>query len=171
MSYTSVQITLHWATVLLIVGLGMSGMAYSLELADDEAIAGHQFFGQLLILILIARLYMRFRVPPQRVESDHKTWEKRLAAKVHIALYALLVVYVATGYVSASALRDSELIAPVSLAFARSETGDVLLEIHYAAKWLLLGLLSLHIGGALKHAFLDRDDTLSRMWVSRPPSD
>ncbi|WP_322990714.1 cytochrome b/b6 domain-containing protein, partial [Hoeflea sp.] len=35
--------------------------------------------------------------------------------------------------------------------------------IHQYVAWTLVGLLALHIGGALKHHFIDRDMTLRRM--------
>ena len=98
--------------------------------------------------------------------AAHAAWEKALSSSIHFALYAALLVFVVTGYVSASALRDTSLLFPVDLAFARSDTGEMLLETHYAMKWVLLALLSLHIAGAIKHLVIDRDQTLSNMWFS-----
>jgi cytochrome b561 len=38
---------------------------------------------------------------------------------------------------------------------------------HRAGAFLLLGLLILHIAGALKHQFIDRHAELARMWIGR----
>jgi len=36
-------------------------------------------------------------------------------------------------------------------------------EAHYVIAFILLGLIALHIAGALKHRFIDKDDVLNRM--------
>jgi cytochrome b561 len=38
------------------------------------------------------------------------------------------------------------------------------IEVHETAWWILVAVLVAHAGAALKHHFLDRDDTLRRMW-------
>jgi cytochrome b561 len=47
---------------------------------------------------------------------------------------------------------------PVSESLA-----DVLKELHELAAFAMAGLVLLHIGGALKHHFIDRDGLLGRM--------
>ena len=37
---------------------------------------------------------------------------------------------------------------------------------HTSMKWVLAGFVGLHIAGALKHAIIDRDGTLKRIWFS-----
>ncbi|MEL6170043.1 MAG: cytochrome b/b6 domain-containing protein [Pseudomonadota bacterium] len=166
MPYSTHQVIYHWITVALILGLVGSGLAYSFELANAGAIRAHQIMGQVLILVIVLRLVARLRRPPSEPEG-HEAWELRLAVVTHWALYALILVFLVTGYVSASALRDPALLAPVGLAFARSDTGEILLEMHYAAKWALLALVGMHIAGAVKHAVIDRDGSFSRMWFSQ----
>lgn len=39
---------------------------------------------------------------------------------------------------------------------------------HGIVAWLLLGLLALHVGGALHHHFTRRDATLARMGIGKP---
>jgi len=45
---------------------------------------------------------------------------------------------------------------------------DALGDIHATFAWLLFYVLLLHVAAALKHHFLDRDDTLRRMLRWRP---
>ena len=98
---------------------------------------------------------------------DHGWWEKMLAACVKVALYLLLVAYVVSGYVTASGLRNTELVFPINAALARSDLGDLFLEIHIVLKWALLVILSLHVIGTLKHSLIDRDDTLRNIWITK----
>ena len=101
------------------------------------------------------------------MHENHKPWERFLAGLVHLCLYLSLILFVCTGYVAASALSNNILILPLDIGFARGATGEAILETHYFMKWVLLVLFSLHLAGALKHLFIDRDTTFSSMWFAR----
>ncbi|MEL6549735.1 MAG: cytochrome b/b6 domain-containing protein [Pseudomonadota bacterium] len=164
--FTRAQIAFHWATALLVVLMAVTGMMYFLEIADGAAIRAHQVAGQVLIVILAARLIVKLRAPA-RGASDHAVWEKALAGAVQVALYFALITAAVTGYVSASAFANSALLLPVDIGFARSDAGARFLTVHYAMKWVFLGLVGLHVAGALKHHFIDRDATLRHMVSSQ----
>jgi len=163
MTYTRTQILLHWIAAALIFMMLGTGLAYRYDLAGGGAMVTHQIAGQMLILILAARLFAKWRNRGATRTSQHAMWERLMAKGVHTALYLCLIALVVTGYVSASALRDPMLLFPVDLAFARSDTGEAFLETHFMMKWILLGLLAAHFAGSLKHHFIDKDDTLSNM--------
>lgn len=162
-TYTETQKALHWITVVLVVILVATGMADFYDIGDDFPMTLHQWSGQAMIVVLLARVAAR-RHRSVRPPSDHSTWEKLAAKLIHIGFYVLLAVYVMTGYVSASAFSDPELIWSVDRAFSRSDIGDQLLELHYRLKWVLLAVAGLHISAVLKHVVVDRDQTFSRMW-------
>ncbi len=163
MTYSNLQITYHWLTAAAIAAMAASGLAYTYDWVEGDSIAFHQIVGQILIVLLVARIIARLTSPPRHATVQHARWEQIIALVVHIGLYLCMVAYVVTGYVSASGLRDPLLIAPVNQAFARSDTGELILEAHFAIKWVLLGLVSLHIAGVIKHRFWDKDTTLSNM--------
>lgn len=168
MKYSNAQITLHWLTVLLVLILMVSGMAYSLEWTESDVIDMHQIVGQSLIVVLAARIALRLARPLGPDPNERAAWESWLSKSIHLGFYVILLAYVATGYVAASALSDPALIAPLSKAFARSDLGETLLYVHYGLKWLLLGAIALHVAGALKHALFDHDQTLRTMWFQSP---
>lgn len=175
MKYSRTQIILHWASALLIFAMAAGGLAYSYDLVGADVLRGHQIAGQVLIVLLFVRIAVKlFRKSPapeaSAPQNSHATWERRLASTVHVALYICLIAFVASGYVSASALSNNMLLFPVDLAFARSDLGEQILEIHYRLKWVLLALFALHFAGAMKHALWDRDDTLSHMLPSKRPN-
>ena len=72
-----------------------------------------------------------------------------------------------TGYITASGLRNSELLFPINVAFARSDLGDLFMEAHFALKWVLLVVLGLHVLGTIKHSFIDRDNTFRNIWITK----
>lgn len=165
MTYTSPQVWLHWITAAIVLAMVASGLAYGLDLADDWAIKAHQVMGQLLIVVVVIRLAWRLTHAPQGT-APGPVWQVRLAGLVHIALYLLLIAYLVTGYVSASGLGAPTLLFPINQALARTDFADTLVGVHYALKWVLLGVISLHIAGALKHLIVDR--TSSNMLSKSP---
>ena len=164
--YSNRQILFHWASFVLILAMAGSGLAYSFDLADKGAMIFHQIAGQILIVVLALRLITRFTTKVPTAAKTHAKWEQVLAHIVHIGLYLVMIAFVVTGYVAASGEIENALLAPISLTFARSDTGEALLDMHYMLKWALLTLFALHLAGALKHAVIDRDKTLSRMTFS-----
>ena len=167
MRYSYGIIVLHWATAVLIFALATSGLLYSYKIVGSTALIFHQWGGQLLLVFVLIWVAIRlaFRVGPRN--PDHAWWEEALAALVKITLYALLIAYVITGYVTASGLRSTELFFPINIAFARSDLGELFMEAHFALKWVLLAALALHVLGTLKHSFIDRDKTFRNIWITK----
>lgn len=156
----------HWIMAMLILGMVVTGLMYFWEVNGKQAIAAHQVMGQLLIVALVWRLVAKIR-SPRPIHAEHAAWERALSGVVQVALYGVMVAFMITGYVSASAYTTNSLLFPVDIGFARSAAGEAFLETHYMLKWVLLGLLSLHIAGALKHHFIDRDNTLKSIWFAQ----
>ncbi len=167
MRYSFGIILLHWTTAVLMFAMATSGLLYSYKIVGSNALIFHQWGGQLLSVLVFIWIGVRlaFGVGPHN--PDHLWWEKILAAIVKITLYILLIAYVVTGYVSASGLRSTELLFPINNAFARSDLGDLFMEVHFALKWVLLVVLALHLLGTLKHSFLDRDNTFRNIWITK----
>ena len=165
-TYTPSQKALHWLSAVLIVIMAYTGLAYVYEWADESIIVGHQIAGQALIVVLLVRMVVRFRHGGRRGQT-HAVWERALSGLIHLCLYLAMIAFVVTGYVAASALRENALLLPLDIGFARSDLGETLLEVHYALKWVLAGLLFFHIAGVLKHILIDRDDTFSAIWPSK----
>ena len=167
MRYSLGIIVLHWTTAALMFALATSGLLYSYKIVGSNALIFHQWGGQLLLVLVFIWIGVRLAFGVGPPNSDHIWWEKILATLVKITLYALLVAYVVTGYVSASGLTNPELLFPINVAFARSDLGDLFMEAHFALKWVLLAVLSLHVLGTLKHSFIDRDNTFRNIWITK----
>ena len=149
------------------LALATSGLLYSYKIVGSNALIFHQWEGQLLFALVFIWIGVRLAFGVGLRNIDHVWWEKTLAALVKITLYALLIAYVVTGYVTASGLRSTELIFPINVAFARSDLGDLFMEAHFALKWVLLVVLGLHVLGTIKHSFIDRDNTFRNIWITK----
>jgi cytochrome b561 len=103
------------------------------------------------------------------------SWERLLARLTHFAFYALLLAIPLLGWASVSAagapavpLYDT--VPWPNLPLPRSEDlAETLGDLHGTLVKSVYVLLFLHVAGALKHHFLDKDEVLSRMLpVVRP---
>lgn len=163
MKYSKAQIRYHWISFAILVVMVLSGLAYSYDWIDTGSMGLHQVGGQIFIAILAARIVARLVRPVVADEENHSRFEALTARLVHGGLYLCMIAYVVTGYVAASGLRDPLLVAPVNQGFARSDMGELFLEAHFAIKWVLLALVTLHVAAVLKHRFWDKDSTISHM--------
>ena len=179
--YSTVAILLHWAILGLLVWTVL--LAWSAEdlkgMAKMVPLQLHKPIGITILLLTLVRLAWRFVQPAPLMGAHLKPWERHLARTVHVLFYVLLLVIPLTGWamVSASALImkfpihmfglfDWPVIQPLydlpgELRHARREQLETVHKL--LAKVVIYGLIPLHILGALKHQFLDRDNELARM--------
>ena len=163
-------ITLHWATVLLVLAQLGSGLLYGQVEERPWAtylLGAHQALGMTIWIVTVLRFLWRLTgawFPPFPASM---TLIQRAAARVsEYALYALLLIQPATGLAQTLLRgRPFELfgwsipaILPEHLGYARLFHGA-----HELGARCLIGLVSLHAAAALFHHFVRRDDVLEAM--------
>lgn len=176
MSYTLIARMIHWTMVLLLVGLVALGL-WMTELSYydpwyHKAPALHDSLGVVAFFLLIARFIWRISHPAPPHSARIKPWEKRLAQVIQVALYVLMAAIPITGYLITTAKGMSvdvfSLFSIPALVQTLPGLEDKAGYIHQILAWSLTGLAILHLSAALKHHFLDRDDTLLKMVVTLP---
>ncbi len=177
--YTAVAIALHWAIALLIIGMIavgwiMGDMAGGPGSPKTAIIQIHKSIGITILLLTIARIVWRLMNPPPPEPAMPK-WQARLASSVHILLYALMIAMPLTGWIMASAeisQHETRFFGTVEMYIpgiptlsdgAREGIADVTENLHSKLAWVIIALLALHVAGALKHQFVDKDGLLARM--------
>ncbi len=161
---------LHWLIVLLIINQWVIiSRAENMPRGPAliETLAWHKSFGITILALAIVRLVWRLMNPTPELASVTKTWERRLARISHFLLYALLFAIPLTGWTMSSArnfpvswfklVQLPDLVAPSQSAY------DLLHSLHGNLNVALVAVALLHIAGALKHHFIDRNDVLKRM--------
>jgi cytochrome b561 len=92
---------------------------------------------------------------------------QRLAHAGHIALYALMLVIPISGWLMSSAKGVQTVwfgVVPLPDLIGKDKAlGHLLEEVHESLSWIMVTLIVGHALAALKHHFIDRDDTLRRM--------
>lgn len=167
--YHPLHIALHWLMALMIpalfgVGLWMTGLDYYsswYKTAPDL----HKSFGLLLLLLLLLRLIaIRLFGKPA---AQGTGWQQKAAAVAHALMYGLLVAIMLSGYLISTA--DNRGIPVFGLfevpGFGEffPDQADIAGAVHLYLAWALITLVVLHAGAALKHHFVDKDNTLTRM--------
>ncbi|KJV28733.1 cytochrome b [Luteibacter yeojuensis] len=167
--WSTVAKTFHWLMALLILGNGafafyMDGLKPSLNKINMFAL--HKSIGLTVLALFVLRLAWKMldRRPP---DEPAPRWQQLAAHVVHGFLYLLIVAIPLSGWAFNSAhgfpLQYFKQFNLPALVEKNEELSNTLGTVHVYLFWLLLLVLVAHVGGALKHHFIDRDDTLRRM--------
>jgi cytochrome b561 len=162
--------SLHWIMAALVIGtLGIGLILEDLGKTPDalKIYALHKSLGVTVLALVVFRGVWRHISKPPASLVTHKNWEKKLAKIAHIVLYFCMIAMPLSGWIMSSAKGYSvSFFGLFDLPnFVPKDKGlsDTAKEIHEIVSNVLIGAIALHAAGALKHHFIDRDETLRRM--------
>lgn len=181
--YHPIGIFFHWLMAAMVfIQLWWGWRTSSLMAGYDkaEAYVIHAQLGAAILLVAFLRLGWRiiapFVAPRLEKPEDLPGWQHLAAELTHWALYALMILLPVTGLLmigstapdileralGVSAFRDMDFVA-------RAQLEHLMEKAHFVMVWAITGFIAIHVGAALKHHFVDRDDVLARMipWLGR----
>jgi len=176
--YSSGAMVLHWliaAAFAVQIGLGWRMNA---PRASDtfSAFQLHKSIGITILLLTLVRIGWRIAHRPPPLSPGLTRAEATLARTVHVGLYVVLLAMPLSGWLIVSSSRiavPTYLYATIpwphipgigSLSTAaKGQVNDVAATAHQWLSWIALAGIALHILGALKHQWFDRDGELGRM--------
>jgi cytochrome b561 len=182
--YTGVAILLHWLIAIGIIANVALAWIWP-HLADASvrpAIDMHKSIGVTILGLAIMRLLWRWAHRPPALPEGYQLWEIRASHVTHIFLYILMFAMPLTGWIMDSAYKDAALhpmlwfglfewpriVAIEHLDPAiRQTVHDGFGAAHVTLSYLLYGLFTLHVAGALKHQWLDGEREIQRMLPGR----
>lgn len=171
--YSTAQRTLHWLSVLAIT------IAYvAMEFRGDipkgtgwrPVVTQIHFWAGLSVLIMVvARIYLRWQRPTPVVTPAPSTLTARLAGATHLLIYAVLLVQPVLGLLAAAAGGKAVVVPLLGVALPALIGKSHALEKQFEEWHETLGelfywVIGLHVAAALWHHFVRRDNTLRRMW-------
>ena len=169
-SFGWIQITIHWLSAIAVIGLFAVGLwMMDLDYYSDwyhTAPHYHQSVGLLLALLTLFRIVWSFT---NKRPKDLSTiaWQNMAAHAAHILLYILLILLFFSGYLIVTLDGESielfnwfEIPSFVSI---ESDAKDWIGLAHEWGAYALIALAVVHALAAIKHHFIDKDATLTRM--------
>jgi cytochrome b561 len=129
----------------------------------------HKSLGLFVLALTLVRMVWRLARPAPAPIATMAPWRKRAARTMHGALYGLILALALAGYGMVS---TSPLPLPVALPFGRhapnllapdEALSEGFKQVHHVLAAILALCIAGHVAAALKHHFVDRDNTLRRM--------
>jgi cytochrome b561 len=172
--YTRTAIALHWLMAALILGLLVVGF-YMADLPLSpwklKIYSWHKWAGVTAFLLVLARLAWRLGHRPPPLPTLMPAWQKRAAEVGHGLLYLLMVAIPLSGWLMSSAKGFQTVylgLLPIPDLLGKDKAlGEALQTLHLSLNLTLIAVVAGHVGAALKHHFIDRDDVLRRMLPAR----
>ena len=169
-NYGWISILLHFVCAIFIVALFTLGLLMvDWDYSHPYYYKGphfHESFGIIFAIILAFRLIWR-QVNPKPTPLTSSNKQARIATFVHQLFYLLMITIPISGYLISTA--DGRSLGVFNWFKVPAITDDIdnlatiSGNIHYWLSIAIITLTVLHILAALKHHFIDKDNTLKRI--------
>ncbi|WP_053981022.1 cytochrome b [Marinagarivorans algicola] len=171
--FSPITISLHWIIALSIIIMLVFGL-YLEELPrspEKGALMGlHKSFGTIILLLAVIRIYWRIKNGFPKPLSQGPNWQMTLAKFTHWVLITGTVfmplsgIFMSVGGGYGLAVFGIQVIPKIEAIEILGQIGGA---IHGIGSKLLILFIVLHIFGAIKHQFIDKDGTIARMLGSK----
>ena len=168
--YGTFMVLLHWLIALLILGGWLMGTVIEgipLSPLKLKLLAYHKWNGVTVFLLAFVRLSWRWARGTPPLPSSMPGWQQQAAVWTHRLMYLLMFAIPLSGWLMSSAkgvpVVYFGLVPLPDLVDKNPGLAELLKDVHKTMVDGLLLLLLVHVGAALKHQFIDRDEILARM--------
>jgi cytochrome b561 len=159
--YHPLHVAVHWTMAILVLSTIAYVMPYLDDVPNDAAkvvpYSVHVATGAILVVLLVARLYLRLKMPkPVPADAEH-TARNLIAKIVHFLLYVGMAGMLFIGYALFSAANMTEVLRGDG-PFPQDFHAFPMREVHGAVGYTLLLIILLHFGAAMYHQFIRKDN-------------
>jgi cytochrome b561 len=174
--YSRVAMWFHWIIAVLIVANLVLGLFHEDFARDVRSwmMYIHKGTGMAILALSVARVLWRIGHRPPPFDPVLKAWEVSLAKAIHFLFYAFMIALPITGWMLSSgkgAPIDFFGLFPIPALPVppTKEAHHLYGEIHEILGKVMIGLILLHVAGALKHHFDGHRHVIGRMspWLYR----
>jgi cytochrome b561 len=182
--YNRTAMVLHWLIAALIA-LNIA-LIWSVDLLPDDivrpVIDTHKSIGITVLGLVVLRLLWRTAHRPPAFPAAYAAWERTAAHAAHIALYVLILALPLSGWMHDSAWSEAAKF-PMKLFYLipfprigliadlapniREPFHDISGHVHVWLSYALYAMFFLHVAGAMKHQWFDKQPELERMLPAR----
>jgi cytochrome b561 len=169
--YHPILVTLHWIIAVLVIAALALGALVMAKLPNTdplkiEALRSHMMGGGLILILMLVRLFVRMASAHPVAAPTGNPALGRMAWASHRLLYVLVLAQACSGLFMALQTGLPDVFAGQGTLAADFWSFPVR-YVHYATARLLMGLIALHVTGALYRTFILRDGLLRRVWFGR----
>jgi cytochrome b561 len=168
--YGLVSVLMHWLIAMTYLGLFCIGWyMMTLDYYNPWYIAlphWHKSIGMLLLVVVLCLGVWRLTVKKPLNLENHLGWEVKSSRIAHWLLGLGVLIVLVSGYLIPTAEGSGISVfnwGTFPAAFSLPGQEDISGLVHRYVAYFILGLSFVHAGAALKHHFVDKDDTLRRM--------
>lgn len=164
---------LHWLVAILV--LLMLSFGFFLddlpESYQSTAFMMHKSLGITIFFLMCIRLFWIAYTGKPELPKTVVLWERILSKMVQVSMYVFLFAMPLAGWVMSVAADR----VPVYFGLFKmplygipvdKNLSHLMGKAHEIIAWILISLIVLHIAGALKHYFINKDRVLQRMSLS-----
>ncbi|WP_372881027.1 cytochrome b [Psychromonas sp.] len=167
--YNKLAKLLHWLSAITIIGLFSLGLwMVDLNYYHEwyhTAPHIHKSVGLCLFAVTLVRIIWKKATAAPSIEG--KNWEIKAAKSAHTLLYILLLGMFISGYMISTAdgsgIDVFNWFTVQGFGSIVENQEDIAGVIHYYLAFILIGLAAVHASAALKHHFINKDNTLKKM--------
>ncbi len=165
---------LHWTVGLTVIVLAAVGIYMS----ENEVFALypiHKSIGVLIFAVIVVRVYWRFVNGWLRPVAEHRAIEYNLARIIQWVLIIATIIMPISGFIMSGAGGYGVSVFGLDIVAAQFDPmskeaiphnamlAGFMAEVHEIAGLVMIVAIVLHFSGAIKHHFIDKDNTLKRM--------
>nr|WP_057929665.1 cytochrome b [Burkholderia ambifaria] len=176
--YTTVAKVLHWTMAIVIIcawAFGYYSSTLSLpQKIQTDSIMLHKSIATIAIFLLAARVLWRLTHRPPETTNDLSSFERRAGKVGHFVLYICMFALPFSGWLWSSAAGFKIPVAGLfflpPLMEKTPALAPILKQVHFCLAYAIAFLVVGHIFMALKHHFIDRNESLNAMlprWVAK----
>lgn len=189
--YTKTAVVLHWLIAIFVVVMfaigwfmadipkeGPKQSAYDLldlgiytwQLSEEVTARTfyfnlHKSLGITIFALIAIRILWRVTHKPPALLTSYKAMERKVATGTHHLLYLLMVAVPASGLVTGITSKYGLKWFGITIVegLANKPVHEASAGAHEVLTFVFLALIVLHLLGALKHKFVDKDGTMKRV--------
>jgi len=167
--YHPFLVALHWTLAALIVAALALGALVMVNIPNGdpmkiEALRSHMTGGVLILTLMLVRLVVRTQTAHPAPAPTGNPILDRLAWVSHRMFYGAVLAMAGSGIVMALETGLPAIVFFGGGALPADFWAYPVRTAHYLFSRLLIGLIALHVAGALYHTLVRKDGLLRRMW-------
>ncbi|KZN30708.1 cytochrome b [Pseudoalteromonas luteoviolacea] len=167
-SYSWSYKLLHWLSAILFALMCFAFVGFYPQMSDADRtimLIGHSSMGACLTAIILIRIGKRFVLKHPRPKHAQSTAKVKMAKTAHYAMYVFMVLVPLTGYTTANFHHlPVQLFGSILLnSIHDTDLFNTFRAIHVLCIQVLIALVVLHIGAAIRHKLVLKDKVLYSM--------